>query len=66
MSIAAVIGASPLSVTSVSENFTFTLTVLSVRAVPFSSFTKSRPVVNVSWILYTYCSYPVVSGIEPV
>lgn len=64
----AVVGAFTASVTPASLNATFTLTVVAPasRAVPFASFTKSRPFVNVSWILYTYCSYPVVSGTEPI
>ena len=62
----AVVGAVLASVTPASLNATFTLTVVAPasRAVPFASFTKSRPLVNSSWILYTY--YPVVSGIAPV
>ena len=68
MASVAVVGAVLASVTPVSLNATFTLTVVapSPRAVPFASFTKSRPVDNSSWILYTYSSYPVVSGITPV
>lgn len=64
MASAAVVGAVLASVPSV--NATLTATLLSVQAVPFASFTKSRPLVNSSLILYTYESYPVVSGIAPV
>ena len=68
VSSVAVVGAVLASVTPAALNATFTLTVLAPasRAVPFSSFTKSRPLVNSSWILYTYLEYPVVSGIVPV
>ena len=64
----AVVGVVPASVTPVSLNATVTLTVVapSSRAAPVASFTKSRPLVNSSWILYTYSAYPVVSGITPV
>ena len=64
----AVVGAVLASVTPASLNATFTLTVVAPasRAVPFASFTKSRPLVNSSWILYTYSEYHVVSGIAPV
>ena len=63
----AVVGAVPAAATLVSLNaiVTFTSFALS-RASPLAFFTKSRPVDNVSWILYTYFSYPVVSGIAPV
>ena len=63
----ATVGVVPAAVTLLSVNATVTLTVVAPasRAVPFASFTKSRPVDNSSWILYTYCAYPVVSGIEP-
>mgnify|MGYP001725231099 CR=1 FL=1 len=71
VSSVAVVGAVLASVPSV--NATLTATLLSVQAVPFASFTKSRPLDNSSWImywssliLYTYESYPVVSGIAPV
>ena len=62
------VGAVPPSVTPASLNATVTLTVVAPasRAVPFASFTKSRPFVNSSWILYTYSEYPVVSEIAPV
>ena len=68
VSIVAVVGAVLASVTPASLNATFTLTVVAPasRAAPFASFTKSRPLVNSSWILYTYSEYPVVSGITPV
>ena len=64
----AVVGVVPAGDTVASLNATFTLTVVAPasRAVPFSSFTKSRPLDNVSWILYAYSEYPVVSGTEPV
>ena len=64
---AAVVGAVPTAVTPVSLNaiVTFASVALS-RASPSAFFTKSRPVDNVSWILYTYSAYPVVSGIEAV
>ena len=77
VSSAAVVGAVP-ALTLVSLNATVTLTVVSPvsRAVPFTSFTKSRPFDkfilkyhtfdNSSRIVYTYWSYPVVSGTEPV
>ena len=50
----AVVGVVPAGVTLVSVNATFTLTVAapSSRAVPSSPFTKSRPLVNSSWIMY--------------
>jgi hypothetical protein len=57
------VGALPASVAFV--NATLTATLLSVQAVPVALFTKSRPLVNSSWILYAYSAYPVVSGIEP-
>ena len=68
VSSVAVVGAVLASVPSASVNATATLTVVASvpRAVPFASFTKSRPADNSSWILYTYSEYPVVSGIEPV
>lgn len=68
VSSVAVVGAVPLSVTPAAVNATFTLTVVALasRAAPFASFTKSRPFDNSSWIVYTYLSYPVVSGTEPV
>ena len=62
----AVVGAVPAAATPVSLNAIVTFTSFAVsRASPLAFFTKSRPVDNVSWILYTYSSYPVVSGIEP-
>lgn len=64
MAIVASVGAVLASVVSINATVTFTL--FPSQAVPFASFTKSRPVDNVSWILYTYPAYPVVSGIAPV
>ena len=64
MAIAASVGAALASVPPV--NATLTATLLPVQAVPLTSFTKSRPLDNSSWILYTYPAYPVVSGIAPV
>ena len=61
----AVVGVVPAGDTVSSLNATVTLTVLPLTAVPFASFTKSRPFDNVSLILYTYSEYPVVSGTEP-
>ena len=54
VSSVAVVGAVLASVTSASVNATATLTVVapSPRAVPFASFTKSRPLDNSSWIMY--------------
>ena len=54
VSSVAVVGAVVASVTSASVNATATLTVVapSPRAVPFASFTKSRPLDNSSWIMY--------------
>ena len=68
VSSVAVVGVVPPTVRLVSLNATVTLTLVapSPRAVPSASFTKSRPLVNSSWILYTYSEYPVVSGITPV
>ena len=68
VSSVAVVGAVPLSVTPASVNATFTLTFVASapRAVPFASFTKSRPFDNSSWIVYTYWPYPIVSGTEPL
>ena len=53
VSSVAAVGAVPSPVIP-SPNATVTLTVVAPvsRAVPFASFTKSRPFDNVSWILY--------------
>ena len=59
-------GAVLASVASLNATVTLTVVAPVPRAVPFASFTKSRPLVNSSWILYTYSEYPVVSGITPV
>lgn len=66
VSSVAVVGVVPPTVRLVSVNATVTFTLFASQAVPFASFTKSRPFVNSSWILYTYSEYPVVSGIAPV
>ena len=66
MASVASVGAVPASVAFLNATVTLTVVASVPRAVPFASFTKSRPVDNSSWILYTYSSYPVVSGITPV
>ena len=50
MSITASVGAVLASVASVNATVTFTL--FPSQAIPFASFTKSRPLDNSSWIMY--------------
>ena len=60
------VGAALASVASLNATVTLTAVASVPSAVPFASFTKSRPTDNSSWILYTYPAHPVVSGIAPV
>ena len=64
VAIAASVGAALASVPSVNATVNSYFYCL-LQAVPLTSFTKSRPLDNSSWILYTYPAYPVVSGIAP-